>query len=123
MKDDFTHEPGGVCQGHLTSWIIPKHIVIHRITGDAPRDMLIGLCGASNKWEVLNAIETEMRRRGSTQGCKLEERRLPMLRPLEMAHQFLAEVITKEDVVVDATMGNGHDTAFFSSTSRPGLCL
>ena len=27
-----------------------------------------------------------------------------MLRPLEMAHQFLAEVITKEDVVVDATM-------------------
>ena len=26
--------------------IIPKHIVIHRITG-TPRDMLIGLCGAS----------------------------------------------------------------------------
>ena len=26
-----------------------------------------------------------------------------MLRPLEMAHQFLAEVITKEDVVVDAS--------------------
>ena len=37
-----------------------------------------------------------------------------MLRPLEMAHQFLAEVITKEDVVVDATMGNGHDTAFLA---------
>jgi len=29
-----------------------------------------------------------------------------------MAHQFLNEVITKEDVVVDATMGNGHDTFF-----------
>ena len=27
-----------------------------------------------------------------------------MLRPLEMAHQFLAEVITKEDVVVDAAV-------------------
>lgn len=37
-----------------------------------------------------------------------------MLRPLEMAHQFLAEVITKEDVVVDATMGNGHDTVFLA---------
>ena len=37
-----------------------------------------------------------------------------MLRPLEMAHQFLAEVITKEDVVVDATMGNGYDTAFLA---------
>ena len=37
-----------------------------------------------------------------------------MLRPLEMAHRFLNEVITKEDVVVDATMGNGHDTAFLA---------
>ena len=54
--------------------IIPKHIVIHRITGDAPRDMLIGPIWSLNKWEVLNAIETEMRRRGSTQGCKLEEK-------------------------------------------------
>ena len=25
-----------------------------------------------------------------------------------MAHDFLAEVVTKEDIVVDATMGNGH---------------
>ena len=53
--------------------IIPKHIVIHRITGDAPSDMLIGPMWSLNKWEVLNAIEAEMRRRGSTQGCKLEE--------------------------------------------------
>ena len=35
-----------------------------------------------------------------------------MKRPLEMAHDFLAEVVTKEDIVVDATMGNGHDTLF-----------
>ena len=31
-----------------------------------------------------------------------------------MAHAFLAEVVTKEDVVVDATMGNGHDTLFLA---------
>ena len=37
-----------------------------------------------------------------------------MLRPLEMAHQFLAEVIGPEDLVVDATMGNGHDTLFLA---------
>ena len=54
--------------------IIPEHIVIHRITGDATRDMLIGPMWSLNKWEVLNAIEIEMRRRGSTQGCKLEEK-------------------------------------------------
>ena len=50
--------------------IIPKHIVIHRITGDAPREMLIGPMWSLNKWEVLNSIEAEMRRRGSVQGCK-----------------------------------------------------
>ena len=35
-----------------------------------------------------------------------------MKRPLEMAHDFLAEVVTQDDIVVDATMGNGHDTLF-----------
>ena len=53
--------------------IIPKNIVIHRITGDAPRDMLIGPMWSLKKWEVLNAIDKEMERRGSCQGCKLEE--------------------------------------------------
>ncbi|WP_270332301.1 TIGR01212 family radical SAM protein [Streptococcus infantarius] len=53
--------------------IIPKNIVIHRITGDAPRDMLIGPMWSLKKWEILNAIDKEMERRGSYQGCKLEE--------------------------------------------------
>ncbi|MGF1399661.1 TIGR01212 family radical SAM protein [Streptococcus infantarius] len=53
--------------------IIPKNIVIHRITGDAPRDMLIGPMWSLKKWEVLNAIDKEIERRGSYQGCKLEE--------------------------------------------------
>lgn len=53
--------------------IIPKNIVIHRITGDAPRDMLIGPMWSLKKWEVLNAIDKEMELRGSYQGCKLEE--------------------------------------------------
>ncbi len=39
--------------------IILYDIVIRRITGDAPRDMLIGPMGI-NKWEVLNAIDKEM---------------------------------------------------------------
>ena len=41
-----------------------------------------------------------------------------MLRPLQMAHAFLAEVVTKEDVVVDATMGNGHDTLFLAQLAK-----
>jgi len=54
--------------------IIPKNIIIHRITGDAPRDMLIGPMWSLKKWEVLNAIDKEMERRGSYQGCKLENK-------------------------------------------------
>ena len=41
-----------------------------------------------------------------------------MKRPLEMAHDFLAQVITPEDVVVDATMGNGHDTFFLAKLAK-----
>ena len=40
------------------------------VAADAPRDMLIGPMWSLNKWEVLNSIEAEMRRRGSVQGCK-----------------------------------------------------
>lgn len=54
--------------------IIPKNIVIHRITGDAPRDMLIGPMWSLKKWEVLNAIDKEMERRCTYQGCKLESK-------------------------------------------------
>ena len=41
-----------------------------------------------------------------------------MKRPLEMAHDFLAQVITREDIVVDATMGNGYDTLFLARLAK-----
>ena len=41
-----------------------------------------------------------------------------MLRPLEMAHDFLREIITDQDTVVDATMGNGHDTLFLAKLAK-----
>ena len=41
-----------------------------------------------------------------------------MKRPLEMAHDFLAQVISQEDIVVDATMGNGHDTLFLAKLAK-----
>lgn len=50
--------------------MIPKEIVIHRLTGDAPRDTLIGPEWSLKKWEVLNAIDAEMERRGSVQGIR-----------------------------------------------------
>ncbi|WP_029743338.1 tRNA (mnm(5)s(2)U34)-methyltransferase [Streptococcus suis] len=35
-------------------------------------------------------------------------------RPIHLSHDFLAEVLTPEDLAVDATMGNGHDTLFLA---------
>lgn len=52
---------------------IPQQMVIHRLTGDAPRDLLIGPMWSLRKWEVLNAIDAELKRRNIYQGKLLEE--------------------------------------------------
>ena len=40
-----------------------------------------------------------------------------VIKPIEVAHQMLKEVIERKDIVVDATMGNGYDTLFLSQLS------
>ena len=40
-----------------------------------------------------------------------------MLKQLEMAHWMLKDIIKTNDVVVDATMGNGYDTQFLARTN------
>ncbi len=42
--------------------------IIQRLTGDGPRDLLLAPAWSLNKWEVLNAIDDELERRGSYQG-------------------------------------------------------
>lgn len=44
-------------------------------------------------------------------------------RPIHMSHDFLAEVLDDESIVVDATMGNGNDTAFLGWPFQEGLCF
>jgi radical SAM protein (TIGR01212 family) len=46
--------------------------MIHRLTGDGPRELLLAPQWSLNKWQVLNAIDAEFARRGSCQGsaCK-----------------------------------------------------
>lgn len=48
--------------------MIPPEIVIHRLTGDAPFETIIGPMWSLKKWEVLNTIDAEMKRRNSYQG-------------------------------------------------------
>lgn len=48
-------------------------ILVQRITGDGGRENLIAPLWSLKKWEVLNAIDAELERRGSIQGGKLEK--------------------------------------------------
>ncbi|MFX3675034.1 MAG: TIGR01212 family radical SAM protein [Paenisporosarcina sp.] len=51
---------------------LPPEMVIHRITGDGPIQLMIGPMWSVNKWEVLNGIDAELERRGSWQGKYFE---------------------------------------------------
>jgi len=46
----------------------PPDVVIHRLTGDAPRELLLGPMWSLRKWEVLNAIDRYFRENGLYQG-------------------------------------------------------
>ncbi|MEW9502175.1 TIGR01212 family radical SAM protein [Jeotgalibacillus marinus] len=48
--------------------ILPPEMIIHRITGDGPIDLMVGPMWSVNKWEVLMDIDRELMRRGSYQG-------------------------------------------------------
>jgi radical SAM protein (TIGR01212 family) len=52
---------------------LPASTLIHRLTGDGPRDTLLAPLWSLNKWEVLNAIDDELHRRGTRQGSRVLE--------------------------------------------------
>lgn len=55
--------------------IVPEKIVIHRLTGDGPKNLLIAPLWSANKKFVLNSIEKEMKRKDFLQGmlCKTKD--------------------------------------------------
>lgn len=52
---------------------IPREVTIHRLTGDAPLELLCAPLWSQYKREVLNSINREMKKRGSVQGCRVTE--------------------------------------------------
>lgn len=52
--------------------ILPQNIVIHRITGDGPKELLIAPLWSGNKKIVLNRINQELKLRDSWQGKSLD---------------------------------------------------
>ena len=52
---------------HCLELLSPK-IVIHRVTGDGPKQLLIAPTWSTNKRDVLNTLHQEMKRRNTYQG-------------------------------------------------------
>ena len=52
--------------------MLPPNMVIHRLTGDAPRELLIGPMWSLKKWEVLNAIDNTLKELDLYQGKNLK---------------------------------------------------
>ena len=49
--------------------LLPPHIVIHRLTGDGPKRLLLAPLWSADKRRVLNTLTRRFRERGITQGC------------------------------------------------------
>lgn len=52
---------------------LPADVVVHRITGDGPKDLLAAPLWSANKKLVLNTIHSELKKRNSWQGKYKEE--------------------------------------------------
>jgi radical SAM protein (TIGR01212 family) len=48
----------------------PEYVVFHRVTATASRDILLAPMWCAEKWNVLNGIEQELRRRDTRQGSR-----------------------------------------------------
>lgn len=53
--------------------MIPENIIIHRLTGDSPRELLIGPTWSTKKWEILNSIDKTLEERDTWQGKKVQK--------------------------------------------------
>lgn len=54
-----------ICKGIA---MLPQDMVVHRLTGDAPRNLLIGPMWSLKKWEILNAIDKALEENDIYQG-------------------------------------------------------
>ncbi len=50
--------------------ILPPDVVVHRVTGDGAKDLLVGPRWSLNKLAVLTGIDGELKKRGTYQGYK-----------------------------------------------------
>ena len=91
---------------------IKPDIVVNRITGDPKIDDLIEPSWLTKKFEVMNDIDKEFVRRDTYQGFNLSI--------LNRCKQIISNLVKENDIVIDATIGNGKDTLFLSKLVPKG---
>lgn len=92
--------------------ILREDIVINRITGDPNSDDLIEPSWLVKKFGVLNEIDKELERRNTYQGYRKSI--------LNYVHNLIDSYIKKNDIVIDATVGNGNDTLYLCNIVKNG---
>ena len=68
--------------------LLPPELVIHRITGDGPKALLIAPLWSANKRLVLNSLTRRFQERGITQGCGLTVPSAPTETPKEIPSKY-----------------------------------
>ena len=94
---------------------LKPNIVINRITGDPKIDDLIEPNWLTKKFGVMNDIDKELAKRDTYQGFNLSI--------LNRSKQIISNLVKKNDIVVDATIGNGNDTLFLADLAREGKVI
>lgn len=91
---------------------IKDSIVINRITGDPKASDLIEPSWLTKKFVVMNDIDKELVKRDTFQGFNLSI--------LNRTKQIINKVVKENDIVVDATVGNGNDALFLGNIVSKG---
>ena len=59
----------GTPENHMYDMVnLPKDVVLHRVTGDGPKSLLIAPLWSSNKKNVLNSLHHRFKERSAYQG-------------------------------------------------------
>lgn len=88
-------------------------IVIHRITADPIEEELIEPTWLLKKFSILNDIDKELKKRDTYQGFQSSI--------LNYVRRSLDFHIKKNDLVIDATIGNGKDTEYLCQLAYEGM--
>ena len=92
--------------------LLEEEIVINRITGDPIKEDLVEPHWLEKKFSVLNEIDKELEKRKTYQGFNLSI--------LNRARLLMETNLKENDIVIDATTGNGKDSLFLLNIVKSG---